>query len=128
MTWALIAWSVLMLIWIIGGASSTNCGDKPTELEKNACEAGTGIGVTALFMLWFVGFVVLSLIWFMTRPRDSASPPPHGQSSIAAPPPPVASQRAAALPTPEAGWYPDPHNPGGHRWWDGRQWTETTSS
>ncbi len=30
------------------------------------------------------------------------------------------------LPTP--GWYPDPADPNGSRWWDGRQWTEQVQS
>jgi len=26
-----------------------------------------------------------------------------------------------------AGWYPDPQNPAGHRYWDGARWTEHTA-
>ena len=30
----------------------------------------------------------------------------------------------APAPRPAAGWYPDPHDIGGRRWWDGTAWTE----
>ena len=29
-------------------------------------------------------------------------------------------------PSVAAGWYPEPHGGGGHRWWDGTRWTEHT--
>jgi hypothetical protein len=35
---------------------------------------GTGIGIALVFLLWFLGFVVLSLVWFMTRPRGRDCP------------------------------------------------------
>lgn len=75
-TWALVIFSVLMLIWIVGGVSATsnNCaGMTGTELET--CQAATaiggGIGVTFLIIIWFVGFIVLGLIWLMSRPKDN---------------------------------------------------------
>lgn len=74
MTWVLIIFSALMLVWIIAGASSTNCGSETTQAGKSGCEAGTGIGVGIIIFLWFLGFVVLSLIWFMTRPRGRDCP------------------------------------------------------
>jgi hypothetical protein len=47
-------------------------------LSKEACEAasdaGTGIGVTLVFILWFLGFLVLALVWLMSRPKHRQCP------------------------------------------------------
>lgn len=75
-TWALVLWNVLMLIWIASGisASTDNCSGL-TGTDLTACQAGTaigaGIGVTALILLWFLGFVVLGLVWLMSRPKEN---------------------------------------------------------
>lgn len=78
-TWALAIFNVLMLVWVIGGVSTasghaTNCG----TLDQATCDAarnvGAGIGVALLLALWFVGFLVLSLVWLMSRPRRRQCP------------------------------------------------------
>ncbi len=74
MTWTLIIWSVILAIWMIAGAGSADCAKEATELERSACEAGTGIGVAIIFVLWLVGFFVLSAIWLMTRPTGRDCP------------------------------------------------------
>jgi hypothetical protein len=69
-----------MGIWIIaaiaGADPSGNCAD-PGALSRESCEdasnAGTGIGVVVLWFVWFFGFIPLSLIWFMTRPKEKAA-------------------------------------------------------
>ena len=76
MTWVLNIWNVLFLIWIIAGVSdraSEDCapGD---QLCIDASDVGTGIGVALIFFLWFIGFIVLSLVWFMTRSRGRVCP------------------------------------------------------
>lgn len=71
MTWALWVWTVLIVVWMVSGAASNNCGDE--EAYRDACEAGTGIGVALIGVLGFMGFVALSLIWFMTRPKQKAT-------------------------------------------------------
>ncbi len=78
MTWAIVIWTVLFLAWGIGGAGSVgnNCADLVGS-SLSACQAGTavgaGLGLTVIFFLWFIGFIVLAIIWFMTRPRNTVS-------------------------------------------------------
>ncbi len=120
MTWAIVAWSVLILIWAIAGGASNKCADQATKLNKDACEAGTGIGVGIILFLGFLGFIVLALIWFMTRPKDQGA---VSGPQFSAPP--------TAPPSTPPGWHPDPDPQGPHgqlRWWDGRQWTDRTSA
>lgn len=75
-TWALVIWTILMGIWIAAGvgAVSDNCaGVTGTALDN--CQAATaiggGIGVTFIIIVWFLGFLVLGLIWLMSRPKDN---------------------------------------------------------
>jgi len=121
MTWAIVAWSVLILIWAIAGGASNKCAAQTSKLSKDACQAGTGIGVGIILFLGFLGFIVLALVWFMTRPRD------RGGTTVSAP------QYSAppTVPTIPPGWHPDPdpQGPQGRlRWWDGRQWTDRTNA
>lgn len=79
MTWVVIVWCVVMAFWIIGGITSadpaSNCAG---EAYRDACEtgssAGTGLGIVVLWFVWFFGFIALSLIWFMTRPKGRTCP------------------------------------------------------
>jgi hypothetical protein len=78
-TWAIIAWSTLMVVWMIGGGISAShkaaeqCAH-PYPLTTQECldasHAGAGIGIGLLIVLWFIGFVVLGFVWFMTKPRE----------------------------------------------------------
>jgi len=79
MTWVIVAWCVVMAIWIVAAiASADPSGQCARETYRGACEAGStagsGIAVVALWFIWFFGFLVLSLIWFMTRPKGRECP------------------------------------------------------
>lgn len=77
MTWTIWVWNALILIWIIGGTSSrpSQSCQADAYLSKHDCisasDAGTAIGVGLIVFLWFMGFIVLSLVWFMTRPKPA---------------------------------------------------------
>ena len=81
MTWTILLFTALMAAWAIGGAATADnaaqCAND-TVLGADTCtdarNAGTGIAVVLIFMLWFVGFIVLSLIWFMSRPKGRLCP------------------------------------------------------
>lgn len=75
-TWAIWGWCIFMGVWIIAGistASEDDCASETTRDLRRLCEdandAGTAIGVGALIVLWFMGFCVLAIIWFMTNER-----------------------------------------------------------
>jgi len=80
MTWALIVWSALVVLWAVAGAAGSGSAatdycehHRSAYLSQHGCEeahnVGTGIGVAAIVFVGFLGFVVLSLVWFMTRPK-----------------------------------------------------------
>jgi hypothetical protein len=71
-TWVLDLWIGAFVIWMIAGlgSSSPSCYAFPT-----AGDAYCGIqseiegGQTAAFLVWCVGFAVLSFAWLMTSGR-----------------------------------------------------------
>lgn len=96
MTWLILVFSAAMLAWVVAAASSvaetavtsedrSDCqglvdaglydsvGECIDTLEA-AADVGAGIGTGILILLWVVGFIVLSLIWLMTRPRRRMCP------------------------------------------------------
>ncbi|WP_217924919.1 hypothetical protein [Miltoncostaea oceani] len=75
-SWLIVIWSALFAIWIIAGISSRPSTDCPPgdQLCVDASDTGTAIGVGLIIVLWFIGFVVLSLIWLMTRSKGRLCP------------------------------------------------------
>jgi hypothetical protein len=73
-TWALIIWSSGILIWLIVGLSSRGCQEEDGDIKQTWCEIGTGVGVGVILVIGFMGFVVLSLIWLMTRRKLRTCP------------------------------------------------------
>ena len=79
MTWVLIVWSALMVLLVIAVvAGSDPAQECAGEALRSLCEAGkessTENGVVLLIVFWFLGFVVLSLVWFMTRAKGRECP------------------------------------------------------
>ncbi len=68
-----------MGLWMASGAAavSDNCAGKIGH-DLSICQAGTAIGggiaFTFIVAIWFIGFVVLSLIWLMSRPQRRLCP------------------------------------------------------
>jgi len=81
LTWAIIIFNVLMLVWIVGGsisaANSADCAAQTGSAylsatdAQDACEAGTAIGAgIAVFGLLFLTMmvdVILGVVWLVTR-------------------------------------------------------------
>lgn len=70
MTWVLWGWTGLMagLAVLLTAASAAGCDDAEDDCALAVGAAGA-VWFGAAFCLWFVGFIVLSILWFMTRPQ-----------------------------------------------------------
>lgn len=82
MTWVLIAWCTLIIVWAIAGAGSATSASSIAKCVsdsggllsradcQSASETGAGLGVLLVLFIGFFGFVFLGMIWFMTRRRE----------------------------------------------------------
>ena len=100
MTWALVVFTIVMAAGAIAAGVAVAASESVSEAEIRNCMQGgmsffgpvppssraecedqlhSGDDVVSLiFVLWFIGFVVLSLIWFKRRPRSPSQPRPSG--------------------------------------------------
>ncbi len=78
-TWALIIWSALMALWAVSVTNNvgTVCTDEAAK-DRHLCEIGAnlggGIGLVFIVFVWLVGFMVFTVIWFMSRPQRRLCP------------------------------------------------------
>ena len=82
-TWAIWAWTILIVVCIVALD-----GDPIIKLvsELSGVEAAAK-GIVTFGFLWFIGFIILAIIWFMTRPSPkrtnmSAKPGNSGKSFV----------------------------------------------
>lgn len=79
LTYVILAFNLLMLIWVIGGAAgssgdATDCGSLDQETCNAAEDIGTGIGVILLIVLWALGDIILGVIWLITNKKGRTCP------------------------------------------------------
>lgn len=73
MTWAIVIFNAIMLIWIIAGAASDTsptCHNLSQQLCNDATNTGKGIAVFALVIVWLIGDVILGVLWLVTKGRS----------------------------------------------------------
>jgi len=79
LTWAILAWNVLALVWLVAGLANTadNCAGEFGD-ALDACQAGaavgTTIGVTFILLVWALGDVILGVVWLVTRRPQRSCP------------------------------------------------------
>jgi hypothetical protein len=71
-TWALLIWTALAVIWIATGVGAMGeLGPAGSDAEEAGRAIGAGLGITVIVFIWFIGFIVLGIVWFMSRPKDN---------------------------------------------------------
>jgi hypothetical protein len=77
-TWAILAWTAFMGVGMfapalgIGGDCVSLTGNDVAACQANAWVRG-GIGLALLLFLWFVGFVPLASVWFLSRSKENVA-------------------------------------------------------
>lgn len=75
-TWVILIWTALMGVGIlaaflgIGGDCAGLTGGELSACQADAWVRG-GIGLTLLLLLWFIVFLPLAIVWFVSRPKES---------------------------------------------------------
>ena len=71
MTWAVLIFNLIMLIWLITGIASashaSNCGSLSAQTCQAATDVGAGIGAFVIIVIWALGDVILGVLWLVTR-------------------------------------------------------------
>jgi hypothetical protein len=73
-TWALVIWTVGIVVWLAFGLATRECQSEDGDIKEAVCTAGTAVGVGVILVIGFMGFVTLSLLWLMSRPRERICP------------------------------------------------------
>jgi len=79
LTWALVVWNGAMAAWVlvllVSGSGTAGCsvdaaGATVGRLARQDCldSAAQGLGVPLVALIWALGLVVLSVVWYSTRP------------------------------------------------------------
>lgn len=84
MSWVIVLFNVLMVIWIISALASapgaSHCGTLSQQTCQDAANVGTGIGVITLLILWVIVDILLSIVWLVTKPRGLRDCPVCGNA------------------------------------------------
>ncbi len=78
-TWANIIWNGFMAWLLVGSLQNTQIDERYGAFAYIA----TGVAVWTLLVIWFIGSIILALIWLASQPeRDTAIYGPQGQRMI----------------------------------------------
>lgn len=82
MTWVVLVWNVLMLVWLISAAVTANgaatkinhCSQQQyATLCRDATATGGALAIGAIIGIWVAGAVILGVIWLVTRGRECSA-------------------------------------------------------
>ena len=78
MTWALVVWNGAMAAWVLvlvasssaAAGCSVDADGAAVSLARQDCLDGAaqGLGLPVAALIWALGLVVLSVVWYSTRP------------------------------------------------------------
>ncbi|HVB52663.1 MAG TPA: hypothetical protein VNF24_00510 [Candidatus Acidoferrales bacterium] len=75
MTWTLWGWTILCAAWVAAGfTSKASCSGLSASSCSSIKDVADGVAITLQVVVWLIVFLILSLIWFMTRSKGRSCP------------------------------------------------------
>lgn len=69
MSWVIFIWTVLAVLWIAADFTvKPNCAGLSASTCQGLNGLADGIAISFQVFVWFIGFIVFALIWFMSKP------------------------------------------------------------